>query len=78
LAPNEFIGVRTERLDKKTNHLVVQAAVPGGPVDNRRELLLNLLGEAIAEAEEYTRRKKLIDGQLTELRQLVSRITHQS
>jgi hypothetical protein len=78
LAPNEFTGVRTGRLDKKTNHLMVQAAVPGGPVDDRRELLLNLLGEAIAEAEQYARRKKLVDGQLTEIRQLVSRITDQS
>lgn len=61
LAPNEFEGVRTGRFSKAKSLLVVQAAVPA-KVDDRRLVLLALLGDAVAEAERYAVRKKLADG----------------
>lgn len=61
LAPNEFEGVRTGRFSKASSLLVVQAAVPA-KVEDRRAVLLALLGDAAAEAERFAVRKKLAGG----------------
>jgi hypothetical protein len=55
LVPNEFTGVRTGRFRKSDTLLMVQAAVPPGPNDDRGGVLLGLLVDAIAEAETYAR-----------------------
>ncbi|TXK17711.1 hypothetical protein [Homoserinibacter sp. GY 40078] len=70
LAPNEFEGVRTGRFSKKDSHLMVQAAVPPGEVSDRHEVLLNLLREAIDEAESFARRKGIAEN-LASIRALV-------
>jgi hypothetical protein len=49
---------------------VVQAAIPAGVARDREALLLEMLDEAVAEAERYALRKQLADG-LPEIRQLV-------
>src|SRR6266540_1907436 len=61
LAPNEFTGVRTGRFSAKAAHLMVQAAVQLGPVEDREEVLMSLLSDAINVAEEFARKKKLAD-----------------
>lgn len=61
LAPNDFIGVRTGRFSKGSSHLMVQAAVPPGPVVDRRAVLLRLLSEAVREAESFARRRHIAD-----------------
>ncbi|MGN6218879.1 MAG: hypothetical protein ACTHNQ_05200 [Microbacterium sp.] len=60
-APNDFIGVRTGRFSKATSHLMVQAAVPPGPVADRRDVLLRLLSEAVSGAESFARRRHIAD-----------------
>jgi len=59
LAPNEFTGVRTGRFSAKAAHLMVQAAVQLGPVEDREEVLMSLLSDAINVAEEFARKKKV-------------------
>ncbi len=59
LVPNEFQGVRTGRFDRRTPELMVQAAVSLTPADDRRGVLLNLLREAVEEAERFARRRGL-------------------
>jgi hypothetical protein len=61
LALNDFIGVRTGRFSKGSSHLMVQAAVPPGPVVNRRSVLLGLLSEAVSEAESFARRRNIAE-----------------
>ena len=52
-----FEGVRTGRFSKKDCHLMVQASVPAGPVDDRRAVLLRLLLQAVEEAEAFSRKR---------------------
>lgn len=70
LAPNDFDGVRTGRFDKRTQRLVVQAAVGDPHEGSRRKTLVNRLREAIDVAEAYLKRKKLAEA-LPEIRALV-------
>lgn len=70
LAPNEFVGVRTGRFNKGKSLLVVQAAVPPGPADSRRAVLLRLLADAIDEAETFACKRRIADD-LGEIRALI-------
>jgi hypothetical protein len=72
-APNEFEGVRTGRFSKKDAHLMVQAAVPAHPVDDRRQFLVRLLEAAVDEAERFAARRG-ISQDLGEIRALVDRL----
>jgi len=73
LARNEFEGVRTGRFNKAKDLLVVQAATPGGPSDARRETLINLLSDAVTEAEKYAKKKNIADS-LPVIRELVLKL----
>ena len=70
---NEFEGVRTGSFFRSINTLEVQAALAGGEVESRREVLLNSLLAAVEEAERYVRRRKLADG-LPEIRGVVEEL----
>jgi hypothetical protein len=61
LPPVEFEGVRTGRYSRKLTLLMVQAAVPPEPQDDRRGVLMSLLREAVDEAELFARRRKIAD-----------------
>lgn len=74
LAPNEFEGVRTGHFTKRTALLRVQAAVPPGPVDDRRAVLLDLLADAVAVAEAFARKKGIAE-ELTGIRALVRELS---
>lgn len=58
----EFSGVRTGTFSRKRMLLMVQAAVPPEPVEDRRGVLLGLLRAAVDEAEAFARRRKIADG----------------
>lgn len=73
LARNEFSGVRTGRFSKRDSELMVQAAVPNGPVDDRRKQLRQLLTDAIDEAEVFAQKKK-IASDLTEIRRILNNL----
>jgi len=73
LAPNDFVGVRTGRFDKRSSRLQVQAAVSEAHAGDRRASLLSLLDEAVAEAERYVQKKSLAAG-LPEIRELAARL----
>lgn len=73
LKPNQFSGVRTGRFDAVQRHLIVQAAIPSGPAEDRRMTLVCLLSDAIDEAESFAAQKQIADG-LCELRALVSSV----
>lgn len=73
LAPNDFVGVRAGRFDKRRSLLVVQAAVSRDAVEDRRHLLMSLLWEAIAEAERLFAHKGLADG-LPEIRRILAAV----
>lgn len=70
LPPVEFEGVRTGRFSRKTLHLMVQAAIPAEPVEDRRAVLVGLLRDAVAEAGALAKRRKIADD-LPELRGIV-------
>ncbi len=72
LVPNEFEGVRTGRYDTAKRHLMVQAAVPSGGVDDRRAVLVGLLMEAVEAAETFARRRGLADD-LAQVREVAHR-----
>lgn len=74
LPPVDFQGVRTGRLSRKRMHLMMQAAVPPDPGQERRAVLVKLLRDAVAEAEALARRRKIADG-LPEIRAIVESIT---
>lgn len=76
LPPVDFEGVRTGRLSRKRMVLMVQAAVPMGPVDDRRDTLLRLLAEAVLEAERLAKRRKIADG-LPEIRAIVDAVVRE-
>ena len=57
----DFAGVRTGRFSRKDAHLMVQAAVPAGYVDDRGHVLIELLRAAIDEAETFARRRRVAD-----------------
>lgn len=59
ITPNEFAGVRTGRFTKKQSLLVVQAAVPPGPADDRHGILIRLLSDAIDEAETFAQKRRI-------------------
>lgn len=69
----DYEGVRTGRFSRKTSELMVQAAVPQGPCDDEREVLLQLLHEAVVKAEEFTRRRQ-IAASLPELHDIVDAV----
>jgi hypothetical protein len=73
LVPLDFEGVRTGRFSKKNSHLMVQAAVPPGPVDDRRGVLLQLMNAAVDEAEAFARRRRIAEV-LHEIRQIAQRV----
>lgn len=62
IAPNEFEGVRTGRFSRTKSKLWVQAAIPGGVVEDRRAVLLAALADAVDEAERYVIQRRLADG----------------
>lgn len=72
LAPNEFTGVRAGRFSKKTPELMVQAAVPSTPTQNRTAVLLQT--DAVNEAERFAQKKRLADG-LPGIRSILSQLT---
>jgi hypothetical protein len=74
LVPNEFVGVRTGRFNKRDSHLLIQAAVPTGEASDRYEVLVNLLREAIGEAENFARSKGIAED-LASIRALVESFT---
>jgi|APMI01.1.fsa_nt_gi hypothetical protein len=74
LVPNEFAGVRTGRFNKRDSHLLVQAAVPAGEAPDRYEVLVNLLSEAIGEAESFARSKGIAED-LASIRAVVESLT---
>lgn len=67
----DFRGVRTGRYRKQQNHLLVQAAVFPEEVADAPAEVARLLGEAVAEAENWARRRRVADS-LDALRSLVS------
>ncbi len=73
LAPNEFTGVRTGGFSKKTSHLIVQAAVPNGSTNDRTDVLLKLLKDAVEEAERFAQKRKLAVG-LPEIHGIVDQL----
>ena len=62
LPPVDFEGTRTGSLSRKQMLLLVQAAVPHEPVEQRMHVLLTLLHDAVTEAELLARRRKIADG----------------
>jgi hypothetical protein len=77
VAPNDFVGVRTGRFDKRRSRLVVQAAVSGEPIDDPRAVLLPLLWDAIDEAELFVVRRRLAEG-LPEIRRIAASLAQGS
>ncbi|MBS2937071.1 hypothetical protein KDN32_04855 [Nocardioides sp. J2M5] len=73
LPPIDFEGVRTGRLSRKRMELMVQAAVPSEPVEDRLAALLSLLQSAALEAEDLARRRKIADD-LHEIRAIVDAV----
>jgi hypothetical protein len=73
LSANEFEGVRTGRFNKRSNSLVVQAAVLRAATQDKRTFLLRLLGDVIDEAERYVQKKGLAPG-LPEIRGILGRL----
>ena len=74
LLPLKFSGVRTGRFSRKSSKLMIQAAIPPGRADEREDILIKLLKDAIDEAEVFARRRKVADN-LSELRALVDSLT---
>lgn len=72
----EFSGVRTGTFSRKRMLLMVQAAVPPEPVDDRRRVLLGLLQDAVDEAEKFALRRKLASG-LPEIRAIVQAVAQE-
>lgn len=70
LVPNAFVGIRTGRLDRRANLLIMQAAVSKDRGDDRRWLLCSLLENAVAAADSHLRAKGHPDG-LPEIRRVV-------
>lgn len=75
LAPNEFVGVRTGRFNRRDAHLVVQAAVPNEVGVDRRAVLVALLMDVVAEAENDARRRGMAES-LDEIRAVVHDLAH--
>ena len=73
LAPNEFEGVRTAKFDGQAAHLMIQAAVPPGPAEDRRSVLEGLLRTSVEEAERFASGRGLAS-QLPEIRGLVRQL----
>ncbi|KGN29376.1 hypothetical protein N802_13690 [Knoellia sinensis KCTC 19936] len=69
----EFSGVRTGTFSRKRMLLMVQAAVPLEPVEDRRGVLLVLLRSAVDAAEEFAIRRKIAGG-LPEIRAIVEAV----
>jgi hypothetical protein len=69
----EFEGVRTGRFSRRERLLLVQVALPPEPRDADAEVR-QLLSEAIEVAEDFARKKAMIEGSLSELRAIVSAI----
>jgi hypothetical protein len=72
--PNDFVGVRTGRFDKKASRLIVQAAVPEGPIEDRSKVVVALLEHAIDAAEEWASKQKVSES-LVEIRSILSQAT---
>jgi hypothetical protein len=66
--------VRTGRYDSRTRHLMVQVTVPESPPEDPDGLVLSRLAEAIAEAEEWVRRRGVADS-LPGLHTVLDRLT---
>jgi hypothetical protein len=67
----DFTGVRTGRYSASKHLLLVQAAVPAEPIPESNDFLLGLLQSAIEEAERFAVRRRIAEGPLTELRELI-------
>jgi hypothetical protein len=74
LVPNDFTGVRTGRFSAKDALLMVQAAVPLEPDDDRGAVLLRLLEESVHEAEAWARRRRIAES-LPVIRRLLARVS---
>ena len=73
LPPLEFEGVRTGTFSRKRMLLMVQAAVPTEPVDDRRGVLLALLSDAVTAAEALAARRKVASS-LPEIREIIDAV----
>ena len=74
IAPNEFEGVRTGRFNRGKGLLEVQAAVTSRSSAESRELLLQLIEDAITAAEAFAKRRAIAES-LPALRRLVSELS---
>lgn len=70
----EFTGVRTGRFSRKEARLLVQVALPAVPSSSAPDDVRRLLRDAIDAAEEFAQQEGMIEGQLTELRELLGRL----
>ena len=70
----DFTGVRTGRYRKADSHLMVQASLFPEQVTDAEAEVSRLLREAVAEAEQWAKRRHLADS-LDRLAALVGRVT---
>ncbi|MBU2663737.1 hypothetical protein KOI35_09475 [Actinoplanes bogorensis] len=70
----KFSGIRIGTFLGDYRSLVVQVALPAHPENDARAELLDLVDAAIARAEGWGRRKKLLDGGLAEARKAADRL----
>jgi hypothetical protein len=68
-----FTGVRTGRYSRRDRHLMVQAAVPYELPTDPRTFVLELLRDAVVEAEIFAGKRKIADS-LPELHAILSQI----
>ena len=70
----DFEGVRSGQFSRKDRRLLVQIALPPEPVHDADHEVLERLSEAIDLAEDFARMEAMIEGNLNELRAIVSAI----
>jgi hypothetical protein len=70
----EFEGMRTGLFSRKSSELMVQVALPPEPHESADLEVRCLLRSAVVLAEEFAQREALVDGELSELRELVERV----
>ena len=67
----DFAGVRSGRFSRPDRHLLIQAAVPIDAPSDPEVVLVDLLRQAIAEAERFGHDRGLFQGTLQEVRSIV-------
>lgn len=70
----DFEGVRTGQFSRKDRRLLVQVALPHEPAHDADQEVVDRLSEAIELAEEFARMEAMIEGNLVDLRAIVSAI----